>query len=628
MTREKKMRNKIERLLFDQNWGNSQFEITEVEDPHLISAGTHDTGHWKIFVDFDKRIDKLDDILGKINVSTIDKLRGQRSYFDGKDNLDSLLYFVVGHEVGHWKHCPGHIDDREEIMSGVAEGLQRIGFDSEKVENQSQRVYNMFADILDNVMSMYRDKKKEKFQEGFLGFYAKEGSLCEYSDDFYLFVDTQVRLGIDEPLMKKFASFFRKDKDALSNVTKEILNILVEDSSLAAKIMNEQLTLQEKVDIYHRLNEKNKWHRKARDFASLLGKYIKEQDPNDNRLSHGYGGQSGKPRQQQGSKGNNKHEGCNHADDKNIRELVKRSLKKGHSVGYAPKTIALDELYKMRAERIVMDLKKREGDMYRLAVAYLQRKEITNSNFNMNNVDWQNPEIGMDEKGQLTLDFLEKLNPVFADKKGAEKGGRLPDILFIVDRSGSVIEGYDPGRGTGAYDMILRSMYSVFKYLEDNNQIQNMRFGTILFDNIPNYFSGWKTFYDMQDIKDPLLMPGDPKFNPEINFIMKKMIPKQRGFLGGTNLDLDTIVEATDDKQGNYWAIIISDGEIHNRGEAREAVQYMADKGNPISFIRVGYSMDNEFAEYVSEVGGQVYHVKDASDLSKLVLKEAKHHYA
>ena len=54
----------------------------------------------------------------------------------------------------------------------------------------------------------------------------------------------------------------------------------------------------------------------------------------------------------------------------------------------------------------------------------------------------------------------------------------------------------------------------------------------------------------------------------------------------------------------------------------------MVDKGNPISFIRVGYSMDNEFAEYVSEVGGQVYHVKDASDLSKLVLKEAKHHYA
>jgi 6-pyruvoyl-tetrahydropterin synthase len=199
------MINQLEKLLFNHNWGNSSFNIKQFNNPSLISAGIEDQGSWKVHISFDENLSKLDNIL-----SECDKKFNQ-NYFLDKNNLDNLLYFIVGHEIGHWKYCPAHIDDREEILSGVAEGLEESGFTKEKIEQHSHRLYNYFADIIDNTMNMYRDDNKEKYCDGFLAFYANQGLINEYSDDFAIFVDINAKLGINKQDTKNFASHFCKN---------------------------------------------------------------------------------------------------------------------------------------------------------------------------------------------------------------------------------------------------------------------------------------------------------------------------------------------------------------------------------------------------------------------------------
>ena len=161
------MIDQLKKLLFDQRWGNYDFDIQQTETLGLISAGTEDTANWKIHIQVDERLKKLDEILSQYSTNgkeLLSSFRKKNNYFKGKDNLDNLLYFIVGHEVGHWRYCPSHIDDREEIFAGVAEGLDEIGFTREQIQENSQRIYNYFADILDNVMNMYRDKENKRLK--------------------------------------------------------------------------------------------------------------------------------------------------------------------------------------------------------------------------------------------------------------------------------------------------------------------------------------------------------------------------------------------------------------------------------------------------------------------------------
>jgi len=611
------MIDQLKKLLFDQRWGNYDFDIQQTETLGLISAGTEDTANWKIHIQVDERLKKLDEILSQYSTNgkeLLSSFRKKNNYFKGKDNLDNLLYFIVGHEVGHWRYCPSHIDDREEIFAGVAEGLDEIGFTREQIQENSQRIYNYFADILDNVMNMYRDKENKRFADGFLTFYTKEGIIGKYTEDFFMFVDTIAKLGIDDKAMKNFAETFRKDYTRLNPKTKKIIELLAEDTSIADKAMdaNGILTLEEKVGIYHALDDKEKWHYKAKEFAKIIGKHVKDEKEKNNS-THSSNGNA------------NQH---NHGQsEEDIRKLVRRSLEKGHSTAYAPAGIALDEIYKARAEQLAIEIQAQEGDLSKLPIGYLQREEIKDNDFDLNRVDWQNPELGLDKDGREEIEFFEMQSPFFAEKKGHEKGGQIPDILWLIDKSGSMTAGYNPERGTGPYDMLLRSAYSVFKYLEDHDQIQHMKFGNVLFESIPNYFSGWRSYFDMQHVKETMLDPS--RYNVEIN---PKDIIKARLFgnrnIGGTNLDELVVKEAVDDNDRKFWAIVVSDGDIHNTEEAKRAISYIASKGNHISFINIGSGYSGSFSDHVREVGGDVHNVSDSSDLPKLILGKAKEIYA
>ncbi len=594
------MKQKLEQLLAEQNWGTDDFVIQEVPTPALISAGIEDRGKWHIEIQVDKQINQLDNILARFqNTGFFPRFSKRKNYFTGKDNLGNLLYFIVGHEVGHWRYCPFHIDNREDIVSGVAEGLAEIGFTQKQIKQHSQRVYNYFADILDNVMSMYRDRQKEKFRDGFLAFYTEQGVITgRYTEDFFIFVDAIARLGVDEQAMKKFAANFTKKHEELERETEEVIKILIEDNELAKKVIESETTFDEKVSIYHALDDKEKWHDKAKEFAKLIGKYMRKQEQYKNQLSNESGGHGSSQEQQE-----------------IMRELIKKSIEKGHFVGYAPIGVALDEVYKQRAEQLLIKMQEEKGESFNLPIAYLQRKPLE-AGADMNNVDWQNPELVFDADGNEELEFFEKRVSLPYNEEGPEKGTRVPDILFLIDTSGSMIRGYDPAAGTGPYDMLLRSVWSVFKQLEDKEMIQHMNFGVLLFEGKPNYFSGWHSYYEMDELKEVLLNPIKYHHGP---FLIGS----------GTDLDARVIQNAVDASEGKFWAITVSDGAIGNLDEACNAMSYIAGKGHNLSFMKMGYwePYSTVFGTHIKNLNGDVHQAATPEDIPKIILGKAEEIY-
>jgi hypothetical protein len=304
-------------------------------------------------------------------------------------------------------------------------------------------------------------------------------------------------------------------------------------------------------------------------------------------------------------------------NEKELREMVRRSIEKGHSISYANDIIAMDELYKMRAEQIVIKMEQNAGESLKLPIGYLSKQTIDDT-VNFNKIDFQDIELELDKDGEFDLVFFEQNVPFFAENKGYEPGGSIPDILFVVDRSGSMTGDYDPKEGTGNYDMLLRSIYSSLRKLEENDQIQYMKFATILFDDIPNYFTGWHNYYNIDKTKEALLDPENEKYNLG-----------RSGY--GTALDKTTIQEANDQNDKKFWAIIISDGEIENLEDACEGISNLAEQGNYINYIRIddGYrsQKSEKFENHIKSVGGSVSTVKDPDDLPQLVLEQTKHMY-
>ena len=59
------MISQLEEVLFAQNWGKTSFEIREFQSPGLIAAGIEDQNRWKIQINYDPNLAKLDEVLSQ-----------------------------------------------------------------------------------------------------------------------------------------------------------------------------------------------------------------------------------------------------------------------------------------------------------------------------------------------------------------------------------------------------------------------------------------------------------------------------------------------------------------------------------------------------------------------------------
>ncbi len=537
-------------------------DISRKKEKYLIYAQIS-RDDWKISIRVDEGYeDRAKDIGKKYGVDKLPELMATSSAY---------------HEYGHWDKCPFDIDYFEEILDGVSKGLKEVGIDKDKIEVRALDIANAFMDFLVNSMYAFED---EEFKMGIGSLYLTVGVISKkFSDGYALFVDVQSKLYQDKKLFRKLSQKFGRYRKIRED-SKRLLSVLL-TPYLAKKAFSNNLNEEDKKLILELLEDRSKWREKAREFAKIMAKYDIREDESkllDSPFTR-------KMREGSGFR----------------REVIRRGLEKGHKLEWVNEFEIFDETYEMVSEEIILKFLK-EKEHSPLFPIFWMKKERIEGEDKLENIAWERTIFV--ERGKEEEVWLYRKRVPYAIEIGPEiKLESFEDILFIYDVSGSMGWSGKPLDGS-KYDLAIRSVYGVIKYLERIGKAFHLNYGILLFSDTTSW-SGWKGYWEIEEIKRALF----------------------KGYQGGnTGLEKKKVEEALETSKDNFLALMLSDGEFNiNPSEALRACEKIIERGN--DFVLLQFQSNDEFSSRLKEMGAIVKHIDRAEDLIGLVLERVKEKY-
>ncbi len=176
----------------------------------------------------------------------------------------------------------------------------------------------------------------------------------------------------------------------------------------------------------------------------------------------------------------------------------------------------------------------------------------------------------------------------------------LSDLAFIIDSSASM--GYDPFAGTGEYDILLRTIFSVFHWLKKKRIASYLKYAVLNFSS-NSFYSGWTDWSSRENLFSTL-------FN-------------HQG--GGTRLDLNLFNRLVREACRPFTAIMITDGELNNLGAVNEFI--LRNFIPPHGFVLVQIGKMRRTGSKLKTHGFRVHVIDNVDDLEGLVLGEIKQRY-
>jgi len=254
---------------------------------------------------------------------------------------------------------------------------------------------------------------------------------------------------------------------------------------------------------------------------------------------------------------------------------------------------ALDALYRSRVTKVEIEseVTRKKGTAFE--IAHLSREELGATMPGFSNIDWGATRIA--PKGGLQL-YEKKIAITDRTPVTLERGG-FPDLLFIIDSSGSM--NWDPKAGSGPYDSLLRAVYSVLHFLERHNKAQYMRFAVVNFSGT-TVKTPWLLFAELRKVKELLF--------------------RHEG--GGTTLDcamVRRIVEASPDR---FLCLLVTDAQISNATDVFSTIKAMTDKGHGFVLIQIG--RPSPLTQQVQKAGLAAHVIQDHTQLEGLCLDYAR----
>ncbi len=260
---------------------------------------------------------------------------------------------------------------------------------------------------------------------------------------------------------------------------------------------------------------------------------------------------------------------------------------------WVPHVEAVRETYERNATQTVLEFLKDDNNkkiMPSGSVIYTARRVEDEKNLPYARIDYGKTRFVPGEGGGEDMWMYEKrqLSPR-ADMPENLQPTSFKDLLFIVDTSGSMLwtgkalDGFE-------YDLAVRSVFSILKYLEYTKKAAYLNYGLIQFSS-HTYFSGWKDFNHIKELKNAL-------------------IERYEG--GGTEFNPDALYLAASQKSDKFLAILISDTWIYNDTETIEAFKNVMREGNDVAILQIG-----GFAKYpILQIGGSAKFTRNLEPLS------------
>jgi hypothetical protein len=253
----------------------------------------------------------------------------------------------------------------------------------------------------------------------------------------------------------------------------------------------------------------------------------------------------------------------------------------------------LDAIYRSRVTNLELksELISRKGTTFE--IAHMVREELGTELPTFTGIDWGSTRINAD--GQLTL--YKKQLPITDQTPAKVEMAGFPDLLFIIDSSGSMA--WDSKGGKGPYDSLLRAIYSVFAFLENRGKAQYMRFAAVNFSNT-TLTTPWHPFAELRKVK--------------------KLLFKHQN--GGTKLDCTKIQEMVRTSSDRFLCLMVTDAMISNAAEVLNTIRIIANQGNRFVLIHVG--RPSPLTQQVQEAGFIVHIITDPKQLCGLCLDYAQ----
>lgn len=176
----------------------------------------------------------------------------------------------------------------------------------------------------------------------------------------------------------------------------------------------------------------------------------------------------------------------------------------------------------------------------------------------------------------------------------------MPDISFWVDSSQSMEFG--PFNRRGAYDLLLRTVFGVFRWLMNKGYAEYLHYSVVNFSDSTLY-SGWKPWQERRIVYQTLF-----------------------DYQGGkTELDLGVLDRLIKETSRPFTVIMVTDGELNNaKALANRVIKRFGVSKN---FVLMQIGKASKLSRALTKENIPVYVIRQAVDLERLVLEGVMQRY-
>ena len=195
--------------------------------------------------------------------------------------------------------------------------------------------------------------------------------------------------------------------------------------------------------------------------------------------------------------------------------------------------------------------------------------------------------------------------PNITTRKWAKKIGQgdlmekeIPDLLIVIDSSGSMKWNYNAKSSRGIYHTALLASFAALHFTAN----KGVRFSIINFSNRAD-ICDWTNDYQKAE----------------------KVLLRYQG--GGTQLPVKAIIKQSEKSERETLIFIITDFGIYNWGSAKKTLIALSNMGHKVVGFFIGTSKipQERFKNLINKI--TFYPIKNSKDLTNLVIQEVKKYY-
>lgn len=175
---------------------------------------------------------------------------------------------------------------------------------------------------------------------------------------------------------------------------------------------------------------------------------------------------------------------------------------------------------------------------------------------------------------------------------------QIPDLLLVIDSSGSMNWNYSTKNPRGQYHTALIASFAALHYAAS----RGIKFSVINFSNKPDICEWTKNYHDAE-----------------------RILLKYQG--GGTQLPVNAVFKQCEKAEKKVLVLIITDFAIYNWGAAKKILIELSEKGHKIVGFFIGSAKipKSRFKNLLDKV--TFYAIKNEKMLINLVIEEVKKYY-